>query len=476
MRATRRLWHAAGVGLSLLVLGVLAGRPSLFGGAALVGAWVAADLVGYVRGQQRAFDGIAIRQEVRPERVLTDETSDFSLSVETSEPSPVAVDFEPSIPAGLDAESDLMVHLDRGSTSAMGETRLTAPVAGEHVIGPATGTVRDPGGLAETRVSMGEGPTLRVAPRVPRNIHVGQAGEGFGGAWGDHPADTQGAGHEPAELREYVPGDPARRINWRATARLGEPHVLEFEEETDRRLFCILDTRPSMAAGPAGQTKLDYLREVALGYVDAGEAAGDPLGVATVGEDGVRDRLAIDATPQHYARLIAALRDVDPSAGPGPDRPGTGSGPRLNPELLREGEDRFSETLRPFFVGGRGYDHVVENDPLAAAVRTISEGTAGSVWTVLLTDDSRPRELRTAVSVARQYNRQVLVFLAPSVLFEPGGLADLEAAYDRYVEFEELRRELDDLPQVSAYEVGPGDRFAAVLERGQARRGQVGGA
>ncbi|WP_255681357.1 hypothetical protein [Natrinema sp. SYSU A 869] len=59
------------------------------------------------------------------------------------------------------------------------------------------------------------------------------------------------------------------------------------------------------------------------------------------------------------------------------------------------------------------------------------------------------------------------VLLAPSVLYEPGGLADVEQAYDRYIEFEEFRRELSRMDNVRALEVGPADRLATVLEAGR---------
>jgi len=56
------------------------------------------------------------------------------------------------------------------------------------------------------------------------------------------------------------------------------------------------------------------------------------------------------------------------------------------------------------------------------------------------------------------------------VLYEPGGLADLERAYDRYLAFEEFRRELAKLDGVTALEVGPADRLSAVLEAGDRDR------
>jgi hypothetical protein len=49
------------------------------------------------------------------------------------------------------------------------------------------------------------------------------------------------------------------------------------------------------------------------------------------------------------------------------------------------------------------------------------------------------------------------------VLYEAGGLGDLEAAYRRYLDFEEFRRSLARLDRVQAYEVGPGDRLGALL-------------
>ena len=77
---------------------------------------------------------------------------------------------------------------------------------------------------------------------------------------------------------------------------------------------------------------------------------------------------------------------------------------------------------------------------------------------MLLTDDANRRELREAVEAARHRSSQVVVFLAPRVLFEPGALGDLSAAYERYVDFESFRRSLDGLDGVSVFEVNPGNR------------------
>jgi hypothetical protein len=58
------------------------------------------------------------------------------------------------------------------------------------------------------------------------------------------------------------------------------------------------------------------------------------------------------------------------------------------------------------------------------------------------------------------------------VLYEPGGLDDLERAYERYLGFEEFRTSLARLDRVSAFEVAPGDRLDAVIDREATRRGR----
>src|SRR5205807_252503 len=43
-------------------------------------------------------------------------------------------------------------------------------------------------------------------------------------------AAARGSGVDPDGVREYVPGDPLRRMHWKSTARTGRLNVIEFEE------------------------------------------------------------------------------------------------------------------------------------------------------------------------------------------------------------------------------------------------------
>lgn len=73
--------------------------------------------------------------------------------------------------------------------------------------------------------------------------------------------------------REYVPGEPIRRLDFRAWARLGKPVVREYHEEFHSRVALILDTRPVGFAGRKGEESALFEAAVSLTAAIANELA-----------------------------------------------------------------------------------------------------------------------------------------------------------------------------------------------------------
>jgi uncharacterized protein (DUF58 family) len=475
MRVTRRAWGAAFVGLFLLGLGLLLQRPLLLVGAALVGAWLLAVAGRFVLDLDRTLDEIELEQRVERDRVVTRRDLAVTLSASVDGPSALDLTIESRPPAGTTTGQDgpRRVGIEAGRQRAESTYLASWPHAGTVTFDPPSITATDRLGLFEETFSSGPAPSVTVTPRTPREIHVGIGGEPIAAAYGDHRAGRSGSGLEPAELREYVPGDAADRIDWKATARLAEPYVREFEVETDRRTVLVVDHRSGMGLGPEGETQLDYLREVALAYLESARAFDDPFGCYTVGDEGITGRWLPEVGRQPYAKIRQHLGRLEPTTAverPTSARTRDPADARRVADRLRDDSSAFGRTLGPFFEQAEPYVNRIAGDPLYGTVRSIRETLRGSVWTVLFTDDSQPGTLSQAVSVAQRGEGRVLVYLTPSVLFEPGGLTDLEAAYERYVEFEDLRRDLARRDGVDAFEVAPGDRVEAVLSAGRQRR------
>ncbi|WP_276257989.1 DUF58 domain-containing protein [Haloglomus litoreum] len=483
MHATRRAWAVAATALVLVALAVAFERPLLLFGAATVGAWLLAHQYLFTHHVAALDDRLTVDQSLAPGRVATDDPATITLSVDAPDGSPLDVCIDGRRPVADRAvdEADTTLTLGRGETAASTTFGVTVPVAGRHAVPQPTLHLSDGRGLFHETIERGPEPRLTVEPRAPRNVHVGAGGESVAAAYGEHDAGRLGSGLEPAEVRKYVAGDEAKRIDWKATARLNEPHIREFEAETDRTTVLLLDHRAGTGLGREGQRVLDYLREVAIVYLESARDLNDPLGCYAVGDEGLTVAESPNADLEAYTTIRELLTGLEPTAAAADATSDTSRREARTPATARrdsvalaDEETPFATTLRPFLEATDPYVERVETNPLFATARSRLTRLRGSTWTVTLTDDSDRAELREAVKVARRGDDHVVVFLAPRVLYEPDAMADLESAYDRYLDFEEFRRNLAALDRVEAFEVAPGDRVGALLGQ-QRRRGRASG-
>lgn len=479
MDATRRLWAIASLAVGLAGFALLTARPLALAGSVLLGAWLISRQFLFYRATTRLAEDISVTHSPAKTGVRTAERIPTTLSAALGTPSRLALSVDGGVPTTATVSEPLALTVNPGETNAATTVDVRWPVAGQHTFDTATLTVTD--GLFRQELPVGSTPTVTVEPRVPRNLHVGEGGDRIATAYGEHDAGRLGSGIEPAELREYVPGDTADRIDWNATARLGTPYVREFDAETDRKTMLVVDHSQSLSTGQVGETKLEYVRELALAMAENARQLGDPLGMLTVGDEGVTERVPPATQPDQYATVRRTLHSLSPTSGPqestGDSLGSTTTLAGVNRALatLDGEESQFARTLQPFYADRQVYVDRISADPLYTAVQSLLAREQGTVFTVLCTDDSAPAELLETAKLASSDGGTILVLLAPTVLYEQDGLADVERAYDRYVEFEELRRELATIGGVTALEVGPGDRLSTVLAAGQNQRAQVGG-
>jgi uncharacterized protein (DUF58 family) len=78
---------------------------------------------------------------------------------------------------------------------------------------------------------------------------------------GAYRSAFRGKGLEFAEVREYVPGDDVRSIDWNVTARHGRPFVKRFDEERELTVVVALDLSGSLCFGSRSKTKREAAAE-----------------------------------------------------------------------------------------------------------------------------------------------------------------------------------------------------------------------
>jgi len=72
---------------------------------------------------------------------------------------------------------------------------------------------------------------------------------------GAYHSSFKGNGMEFSEVREYVPGDDVRSIDWNVTARTGTPYVKKFVEERELSMLLMVDASSSSEFGSGSQMK-----------------------------------------------------------------------------------------------------------------------------------------------------------------------------------------------------------------------------
>jgi len=121
----------------------------------------------------------------------------------------------------------------------------------------------------------------------------------------------RGAGTEFESLREYLPGDAFRQVNWKATARHGQMMVEQYEIERSQNVLLLLDAGRLMTPRIGPQRKFDYALTAALSIAQIAQAAGDNVGLTAFA---AKPLLAIAPRrgAAHVGVLTRAAYDLQP--------------------------------------------------------------------------------------------------------------------------------------------------------------------
>jgi len=105
---------------------------------------------------------------------------------------------------------------------------------------------------------------------------------------GEYLSAFKGRGMEFDAVREYVPGDEIRSIDWNVTARSEVPYVKTFCEERELTVFLAVDVSASGAFGSQRISKMDTAVEVAAVLMFASLKNNDKVGLMFFADDVVK--------------------------------------------------------------------------------------------------------------------------------------------------------------------------------------------
>ncbi len=89
----------------------------------------------------------------------------------------------------------------------------------------------------------------------------------------------KGRGMDFEELREYMPGDDVRSIDWNVTYRMGRPFIKRFREERELGVILALDISASSAFGSLRLSKRESAVEIAATLACSAARSSDKVGL-----------------------------------------------------------------------------------------------------------------------------------------------------------------------------------------------------
>ncbi|PNU19921.1 DUF58 domain-containing protein [Geothermobacter hydrogeniphilus] len=161
-----------------------------------------------------------------------------------------------------------------------------------------------PGASSPVAVSLAE--LIAIGDRLlPSRL---EAGRRLGAKQGGYLSRFRGRGMEFAEVRAYLPGDDARNIDWRVTARRGKVHTKLFHEERERPVLVALDYRRPMFFATRGRFKAVRATQLAALFAWQALARGDRIGGFLFSEERnleLRPQLGKKAVLQLLRQMVA---------------------------------------------------------------------------------------------------------------------------------------------------------------------------
>jgi uncharacterized protein (DUF58 family) len=288
----------AGLGL---IAALVVGRPEL---AALAAPFALVLVAGLSLTAEPRLERAVF--ELDRERALEDETVEATLILRTERPIG-RLELLLDLPEGLVAEREnpQIIRLD---WAELRDVELTLRCArwGGYAVGDFVLRSPDVFGLLVHEWRLERRQPLKVYPRgeaLQRLLRPLET-QAFAGI---QVPRARGEGIEFADLRPFVPGDRIRRINWRATARRGEPWVTETHPERNSDIVIFLDT--FLEARQRDESTLDLAVSAASSLATHYLREKDRVGLVSFG--GVINWLHVSSGTAQLYRILDSLLDSE---------------------------------------------------------------------------------------------------------------------------------------------------------------------
>lgn len=130
---------------------------------------------------------------------------------------------------------------------------------------------------------------------------------------GEYHSAFKGRGMAFSEVRNYIPGDEIRTIDWNVTARFNEPYVKVFEEERELTVMLLVDISGSESFGSDELLKREFIAEIGAVLAFSATQNNDKIG-AILFSNQIELYIPPKKGRKHILRIIRELIEFKPNS------------------------------------------------------------------------------------------------------------------------------------------------------------------
>jgi uncharacterized protein (DUF58 family) len=242
-----------------------------------------------------------------PERLSNGDENDLSIYVESFYPFPVSLGLIDEIPFQFQKRDVWFKTSLKSREHKMINYQLRPTKRGEYEFGNIRAYVQSPLALISRRYNFEQAENLPVYPSfLQMQKYELLAVSNRLTEQGIKKIRRMGHSMEFEQIKNYVPGDDYRTINWKATARKGDTMVNAFTDEKSQHIYCIIDKSRAMKMPFEGLSLLDYAINATLALLNVAMLKEDRSGLITVSEK-IGAVLPADRRPGHLHKILQVL-------------------------------------------------------------------------------------------------------------------------------------------------------------------------
>jgi uncharacterized protein (DUF58 family) len=439
------------------LLGLITTNPLFYALGAIIFIILFFDLLSFLIAINAM--NVSLIRNISKHKIIQDNPIDVNVELKIKAKNLKNIYFKDVYPEAFPLVSgDAAMKIDPRKTQHDISYRLSAIKRGMHSFTESYITIGSNFHMFEHRLTLESRAEVSVYPSVlsKRSIMTHYISSHYGTG----RSKQRGIGIEVANIRNYIPGDDFRHIDWKTSLRLNRMFTKEFESDIGLPVFVLVDhSKTSNSDG-----NLDNAVKMANYLIQQAENNDQPAGHITFTHDGITNQALITKGKKQF-QLSRDLFSLEPKESKPYNTIAMDSGEiKSFGKKLNSSTNEFFSILAPFFIENSQHLQAMEKQGIYQAIKRVINFSKTPSLIGIITE-RYDAALIESIRLATYYGHKVILIAISGVSSRAYDVLELEEHYLEYLRFQNKIEKFKHLKGVKVVEAYPGDKPEQIIKQ-----------